>query len=172
VGATPWRFKSSHPHLRLPAACEHAVNKAGARLEELRASVAAVEHSDRQALGAALVAGKAEPASKAAELKADIAEEERRVEALGSAVTDAHGAVGRLVKENRGAWRGQAMRTLSKARSRYEAAIAELEVHHIIPAKASSDLFFALSNLELVCRAHHEEREREASRVGDEPLVR
>jgi hypothetical protein len=29
VGATPWRFKSSHPHLSLPAGCERAVKEAG-----------------------------------------------------------------------------------------------------------------------------------------------
>jgi hypothetical protein len=40
-----------------------------------------------------------------------------------------------------------------------------LEVHHVVPARASSELFFDLSNLELVCRAHHEIREREAKAV-------
>jgi 5-methylcytosine-specific restriction enzyme A len=40
-----------------------------------------------------------------------------------------------------------------------------LAVHHIVPANADSERFFDLSNLELVCRAHHEKREREARAV-------
>jgi 5-methylcytosine-specific restriction endonuclease McrA len=37
-----------------------------------------------------------------------------------------------------------------------------LEVHHIVPTRYDSELFFEPSNLELVCRVHHGMREREA----------
>lgn len=38
----------------------------------------------------------------------------------------------------------------------------QLEVHHVVPTRHDAELFFDLENLELVCRVHHEVREREA----------
>ena len=54
-------------------------------------------------------------------------EEERNLEALTQAVTDAYGQIGRLVRENREAWLGQTLRERGKEKRRYEEAIAELE---------------------------------------------
>jgi|SRR5512132_4053973 5-methylcytosine-specific restriction endonuclease McrA len=56
----------------------------------------------------------------------------------------------------------QVVRARDRGRCRYESSECRgrLEVHHIVPAKAHSELFFALDNLELVCRRHHEQRER------------
>jgi 5-methylcytosine-specific restriction endonuclease McrA len=64
--------------------------------------------------------------------------------------------------------RWQRTRAVVRARERNRCRYASpecrgrLEVHHVKPAKAHSGLFFALDNLELVCRHHHEVREREA----------
>jgi 5-methylcytosine-specific restriction endonuclease McrA len=43
-----------------------------------------------------------------------------------------------------------------------ETCSGRLEVHHVVPTRYASDLFFELSNLELVCRVHHSMRERDA----------
>lgn len=43
-----------------------------------------------------------------------------------------------------------------------ESCSGGLEVHHVVPTRYDTDLFFELSNLELVCRVHHRMREREA----------
>lgn len=40
-----------------------------------------------------------------------------------------------------------------------------LEVHHLVPTRYDAEQFFDLDNLELVCRAHHGMREREAKTV-------
>jgi hypothetical protein len=109
----------------VPSHQAHARSRA--RVEELRARVGPAEHRDRQALGAALVDGKAAPASEAEKLKAELAQEEQNLEALTQAVGDAYGQTGRLVRDSRDAWRGQTLRELGKAKSRYEEAIAELE---------------------------------------------
>jgi hypothetical protein len=98
-----------------------------ARLEELRGRIGPAERRDREALGAALLDGKAEPASEAAKLKAELGQAERNDEALLQAATDAHGQIGRLVRSNRETWRSQTLRARGKAKSRFERAIAELE---------------------------------------------
>ena len=105
---------------------EAANDRSRARLQELSGQVGAVEHADRKALGAALVAGRAEPAAEAAKLKAEIAAEERRAEALELAVNDANSQIGRVVDVHRDAWRRQTVRELNRAARRYQAAIAEL----------------------------------------------
>jgi 5-methylcytosine-specific restriction endonuclease McrA len=66
--------------------------------------------------------------------------------------------------------RWQKLRALVRARYGNQCAYANeecsggLEVHHIVPTRFDSTLFFELSNLELVCRVHHSMREREATR--------
>jgi 5-methylcytosine-specific restriction endonuclease McrA len=68
-----------------------------------------------------------------------------------------------------GRWR----KVRALVRSRYQNACAyakeecrgRLEVHHMVPTRYDSDLFFEISNLELVCRVHHSMREREATRT-------
>jgi 5-methylcytosine-specific restriction endonuclease McrA len=67
-----------------------------------------------------------------------------------------------------GTKRWQKVRTIVRARYENRCAYANeecsggLEVHHIVPRGFDTDLFFELSNLELVCRVHHGMREREA----------
>lgn len=80
----------------------------------MRGQIGPAELRDRQTLGAAIVAGRPEPASEAAALRAELEEEERRAEALSQAVTDAYGQIGRLVRENREAWLGQTARERGK----------------------------------------------------------
>lgn len=121
------RFKPVRQAREHIAKVEVALAQSHARLQELRGSVAAAKDADKKALGAALVAGKIEPESEAKKLEAEIAGEERRAEALAEADADARKEIGRLVDVNRRNWRGQAMRSLSKAKGRYEDAIAELE---------------------------------------------
>lgn len=101
--------------------------KSQARLQELRAQVGPAERRDRVALGQALVAGKSDPASEAEKLRVEIEQEERRAEALILALEAARGQVFQLVKDNRAAWRAEAMRDLSKAKTRYDESIDELK---------------------------------------------
>lgn len=121
------RFKLVRQAREHTSKVEQAHATSRARVEELRARVGPAEHRDRQALGAALVEGKAAPASQAEKLKAELAQEEQNLEALTQTVGDAYGQTGRLVRDNREAWLGQTLRELGKAKSRYEEAIAELE---------------------------------------------
>jgi hypothetical protein len=125
------RFRPVKQALVYIAKAERAQARSRARLEELRAAIGSAEHRDREALGRALVDGKAEPPSEAAQMKAEIEREERRVEALSAEVETAHRQIGRLVAENRESWRRQATRVLGKAKSRYEDAIAELEAARV-----------------------------------------
>jgi hypothetical protein len=101
--------------------------KSQARLQELRAQIGPAERRDREALGQALVAGKADPASQAEKLRLEIEQEERRAEALLLASDSARAQVLKLVKDNRAAWRAQAMRELAKAKQRYDESISELQ---------------------------------------------
>jgi DNA repair exonuclease SbcCD ATPase subunit len=108
------------------AKAQGAHARSSARLEELRGQIGPAEHRDRQALGRALVDGKAEPASEAAKLKQELEREERRLEALAVAVQAAHGQIANAVDANRGDWRRQAMQELSKSQQRYKDAIDAL----------------------------------------------
>jgi DNA repair exonuclease SbcCD ATPase subunit len=121
------RFKPIRHAREQIAKTEAALATAVARLEELRAQLPQAEARDRTALAAALVEGKREPESKAEQICTETAAQERRVEALRLAVEDAHGSPGKLRVEHRESWQRQAQRELSKAKERYEAAIAELE---------------------------------------------
>lgn len=109
------------------AETERAQGKSSTRVAELRAELGGAEYRERQALGAALVDGKAAPPSEAVKLKAELAQEEQNLDARTQAVQDAHGQIGRLVRDNRETWRGQTLLELGKAKSRYKEAIAELE---------------------------------------------
>lgn len=53
-----------------------------------------------------------------------------------------------------------------------ETTVRRLIGSGILPAKANSELFFDLSNLELVCRAHHEQRETSGLRRRQETGAR
>jgi hypothetical protein len=81
---------------------------------------------DRSALAAALVDGQPEPASEAEKIQAEILRQEQRVEALRLASGVARGRVRTLGRDNRKAWRGQALRELSQAKRRYFETIEEL----------------------------------------------
>jgi hypothetical protein len=106
---------------------QRAQAKSQARLQELRAQIGPAELRDRTALGQALVDGKAEPASEAAKLKAALEQEERNAEALALAVQSAHGQVAELVAANRGEWRKETVRELSRKVARYKDAMTDLE---------------------------------------------
>ena len=120
------RFRPVRQALERIAKAEAAHAESVGRLEQLRAAVGPAEHRDREALGQALVDGRAEPASEAAEIQAELEHEERRGEALRLAVDAARQQIGQLVTEHRCSWRRQAMRELAKAKARYENAISEL----------------------------------------------
>jgi chromosome segregation ATPase len=97
------------------------------QLEKLRAELPRAEAEDRRALGEAIVAGRSEPKPKAEKLRAELAAEKRRNDALMDAVRQAHGEIGRQVEQNRASWHRDALMELGKAQSRYTDAIAELE---------------------------------------------
>ncbi|MEK6275989.1 MAG: hypothetical protein AABM30_11735 [Actinomycetota bacterium] len=106
---------------------EAALAKATARLEELRGELPQAVGSDRTALAAALVDDKSEPEGKAEAIRAEIVQQELRVEALHDAVSVARQRIPALVKENKVAWRRRGTQELGEARARYENAISELE---------------------------------------------
>jgi hypothetical protein len=125
LAATRWKsIRQAHEQI---AKAQKAQAKSQARLQELRAQIGPAELRDRAALGQALVDGKAEPASEAAKLKAELEQEERNAEALALAVQSAHGQVGELVAANRREWRKETLRELSRKVARYTDAITDLE---------------------------------------------
>jgi hypothetical protein len=97
-----------------------------ARLATLTAQVGAAEIADRQALGESIVAGRPEPPSEAAALRAEIETQERRVEALVGTLAEAERAVANVAREHSSAWSREQMREVAKAQARYGAAIDEL----------------------------------------------
>jgi hypothetical protein len=107
------------------AEAKHAASRA--RLQQLEAEIGPAEHRDREALGRALVDGKPEPTSEAANLRAELEQEQRRADALALAVGAAHDQVAAVVAAHKAAWRAQAMRELASAQRRYLDAIAELD---------------------------------------------
>jgi hypothetical protein len=109
------------------AKTEQAHAAALARLEALRGQLAPAERRDRERLGEALVEGKREPLSEAEAIRAEVAQQELRVDALRLAADRARRQIAKLVDANRAGWRRQAQRELEKASSRYERAISELE---------------------------------------------
>ena len=98
-----------------------------ARLEALRGQLAPAERRDSELLGEALVDGKREPLSEAEAIRAEVAQQELRVDALRLAADRARRQIPKLVDANRAAWRRQATRELGREKHRYEAAISELQ---------------------------------------------
>jgi hypothetical protein len=89
---------------------------------------AAAAQRDKQAYASALSEGKARPAKREEEkVAAELSDTELRAEALKLAIDSALDERAKLLKENHPVWRLKAMRELSKAKTRYEAAITELE---------------------------------------------
>jgi hypothetical protein len=121
------RWKPIKRALEDVARAEAAHDASRARLEELRAAISPATYRDRQALGEALVAGKSEPPPEAEQLQQELEVQERRADALALAVETAHGRIRELVVENKADWRGQAVRSLAQAKSRYETSITEIE---------------------------------------------
>jgi hypothetical protein len=109
------------------AKTERAHAAALARLEALRGQVAPAERRDRELLGEALVEGKREPMSEAEAIRAEVAQQELRVDALRLAAERARRQIPKLVDANRTGWRRQATRELGREKHRYEAAISELQ---------------------------------------------
>jgi hypothetical protein len=73
------------------------------------------------------VDGKTEPASEAAALRVQLEQEERRADAVATAVESARAKIAAVVAENRPGWRGEAMRSLGQARTRFDETIDGLE---------------------------------------------
>ena len=109
------------------AKAEQAHAAALARLEAFRGQLAPAERRDSELLGDALVEGKREPLSEAEAIRAEVAQQELRVDALRLAADRARRQIPELVDANRAGWRRQTQRELDKASSRYEQAISELE---------------------------------------------
>jgi hypothetical protein len=125
LAATRWKeIRRAHEQI---TKAQTAQAKSQARLQELRDDIGPAEFRDRAALGQALVDGKAEPASEAAKLKAELEQEERNAEALALAVQSAHGRIAELVAANRREWRKETFRELSRKVARYKDAITALE---------------------------------------------
>jgi hypothetical protein len=125
LAAARWKqIRQAREQIR-QAEAAHAASSA--RLDELRSAIPEAERRDREALGEAIVAGKAEPKPEAEQLRAELAAEERRNDALTGAVERARGEIGRQVEQNRSGWYRDTVRDLSQAGKRYTDAISELE---------------------------------------------
>jgi hypothetical protein len=98
------RFKASRQAQEKVEQASQAYAQAVARLEALRSQVGPTEHADRRAFGQALVEGKAEPASQAEKLQAEIAAPERRVAALLTAIDDANTKLTETINSNESEW--------------------------------------------------------------------
>jgi hypothetical protein len=104
-----------------------ALQEARAKLERLRSDLGPAEAEDQLELGRALLDGKAEPPSQVAQIRAEIQAQERRVSALERAHAEAHGQIAAVIAEHKSSWRREALTEISKAGTRYEAALTELE---------------------------------------------
>jgi hypothetical protein len=125
IAAGRWKqIRQAREQIRQAEAAQAA---SSARLHELRSEIPQAEKRDREALGAALVAGKAEPRPEAEQLRAELVAEERRNDALIGAVERARGEIGRQVGQHRSGWYQEAVRDLGRGKGRYLDAISELE---------------------------------------------
>jgi hypothetical protein len=104
-----------------------ALQEARARLERLRSELVSAESGDQLALGRALLDGKAEPASKAAQIREEIQAQVRRVSALERAHAETHEQVTEVIAEHKSSWHRETLSEISKAGRRYEAALSEIE---------------------------------------------
>jgi hypothetical protein len=101
--------------------------EAQAKLRELRDELDPATARDELALGRALLASKPEPKSEADAIRAQITAQERRVSALERARAETQEGLTAVIQENRNAWYRQTLGETVKARTRYQAALAELE---------------------------------------------
>jgi DNA repair exonuclease SbcCD ATPase subunit len=118
----PFRAASEHVDK-----AQDAVQAAQAKLGELRDELGPAEARDELALGRALLAAKAEPESEADSIREMIAAQESRVSALQRAYADVQEQLTAVIQENGNAWHRQAMGEIVRARTRYEAALTELD---------------------------------------------
>jgi hypothetical protein len=104
-----------------------AYQEAQARLTQLRSQLDPAAAADSLALGKAILEGKAEPKSEADAIREEIQTQERRIAALQRAHNDAQGQLVAVIEENKTAWSKDALREVSRAKTRYESAVTELE---------------------------------------------
>jgi uncharacterized protein YukE len=104
-----------------------ALQGARERLERLRSELVPAEREDQLALGRALLDGKAEPVSKAAQIREEIQAQERRVSALERAHAETLEQIAAVIAEHKSSWHRETLTEISKAGRRYEAALTELE---------------------------------------------
>ena len=104
-----------------------ALQEARGELERLRSELGPAESEDQLALGRALLDGKTEPPSKAAQIHDETQAQERRVSALERAYADAHEQIANVIAEHKSTWHRETLSEISKAGRRYEAALVELE---------------------------------------------
>jgi DNA repair exonuclease SbcCD ATPase subunit len=103
-----------------------ALRAAREELDRLRSELGPAESEDQLALGRALLDGKAEPPSQVAQIQEEIQAQERRVSALERALAEATGQIAGVIAEHKSSWRREALTEISKAGTRYEAALSEL----------------------------------------------
>jgi DNA repair exonuclease SbcCD ATPase subunit len=123
------RFKPVAKVFEKIARLEAELAETRGQVEQLKNEQAAAAQRDRLAYAAALSEGKGKPSScEEAKVSAELEDAELKAEALTLALDAAFDERARLLEQNRSGWRRQSMRELARARSRYESAIAELEV--------------------------------------------
>jgi hypothetical protein len=96
-------------------------------LVQLRNELQQAEQADRAAFAVAIAAGKAEPERRAEQIAASIEAEERRSEALQTAVLTAESDLQKLREQNP-AWYRDTLAAIAKAHRAYQEAIRTLAV--------------------------------------------
>lgn len=102
------------------------LNETNQRLAVLQAELPQAAQADRENFATAIAAGKNEPERKVEQVTARIETEQRRAEACALGVENAERELRSLCSRN-ATWRGETQRSIVKARSAYQAAIAGLE---------------------------------------------
>jgi hypothetical protein len=97
--------------------------KTNERLVLLRNELPQAEQADRESFAVALAASKAEPDRMAEHVAANIAAEERRSEALQTAVQQAARELQKVCEQNRPGWYKDTLAAIGKAHRIYEEAI-------------------------------------------------
>jgi hypothetical protein len=105
-----------------------ALQAARAELERLRSEIGPAEAEDELALGRALLDGKVEPpSSQVAQIREEIQTQERRVAALERVLAEAHEQIAAVIAEYKSSWHRETLTEISRAKTRYETALAEIE---------------------------------------------
>jgi hypothetical protein len=104
-----------------------ALQEARTRLDQLRSALGGAEAKDQLALGRALLDGKTEPPSRVAQIHEEIGAQERRVSALERAHAEANEQTVSVIAEHKSSWRRETLSEITKAGTRFEAALTELE---------------------------------------------